>query len=150
VLNHEVKIAIGKWGEEYALKCIKEEVAQKYKEEQINDTEDGFIIIRNGEKLVEVKWLNKDYDRGIGYDIEIIENGTTFYVEVKSTKTDAKEWFDVSRKQWEMIGEHGDKYIIFRVYNAGKKKEAKSKRIDDPAGLWLEGFLKAYPIRIKI
>ncbi len=150
MLSPEAKKAIGNWGEEYALKCIKEELAKKYKEGQIKDTEDGFIIIKNGDQITEVKWLNKDYDQGIGCDIEIVENGIKFYVEVKSTKTDKKEWFDVSRKQWEMIGEHGDKYIIYRVYNAGKKKEARSKRIDDPARLWLEGTIKAYPVRIKI
>lgn len=93
--------------------------------------------------------LNKYVDNGEGCDIELIENLNKKYIEVKSTKADAKDWFEVSRRQWELAQEEGDNFHIYRIYNAGTNK-AKLVDIPNPSKLWEEGDLTAYPIRIQI
>ena len=148
-LSPETKKSIGRWGEEYALKCLKDKLSIKYSKGVVKDTEYGFTIICDDKTVVKVDWLNKIEEKGKGYDIEVHENSDVTYIEVKSTKTDAKEWFDISSTQWEFIQEMGDKFHIYRVYNAGTKK-ATLMDIPNPKKLWQEGHLTAYPIRVKI
>lgn len=148
-LSPKVKIKIGRWGEEYALKCLKDILNKDYPTGKVEDTSDGFTIRHNDKLIVEVHWLNTIEDRGEGYDIKVVENNIEKYIEVKSTKTDTKDWFDVSEKQWEFMKEKGDKYYIYRVYNAGTK-EAKLTVIPNPYKKWKEGNITAYTIRIQI
>jgi hypothetical protein len=148
-LSPKAKKAIGKWGEEYALKYLQKKFCTKYSNGNIEKKPDGLIIKFNGQIKVEVHWLNKDEDNGEGYDIEVIENLNKKYIEVKSTKADAKDWFEVSRRQWELAQEEGDNFHIYRIYNAGTNK-AKLVDIPNPSKLWEEGDLTAYPIRIQI
>lgn len=149
VLSQKAKMAIGRWGEEYALKCLKKNLRDKYPKGKVEETEDGFTISLNERMIVKVQWLNKINDRGEGYDIKVIDNNVEEYIEVKSTKTDTKDWFEVSGKQWKLMERIKDKFHIYRVYNAGTK-EAKLIDIPNPYKMWQEGGLTAYPIRIQI
>jgi hypothetical protein len=149
VLSQKAKMAIGRWGEEYALKCLKEILSAKYPVGKMEETSDGFTIRLDELLIVEVHWLNATDDKGEGYDIVKVENDTEEYIEVKSTKTDTKDWFEVSGKQWELMKQEGDKFHIYRVYNAGTK-DAKLIDICDPYKKWQEGQLNASPIRIQI
>ena len=45
--------------------------------------------------------------------------------------------------------EKGDKFYIYRVYGAGTEN-TKIEKIPDPAKLWKEGHIDAYPIGIEI
>ena len=45
--------------------------------------------------------------------------------------------------------EKGDKYHIYRVYGAGTKN-AKLEKIHNPAKLWKDGCINAYPVGIEI
>lgn len=148
-LSQNAKKAIGRWGEEYALICLKKKLCTKYPEGILEEKEGSFNISLNGQLIVEVHWLNKIKDEGKGHDIKVIENGKEGYLEVKSTKTDTKDWFELSRKQWELAKEKGGNFHIYRIYNAGTE-QAKLVDISDPDKLWQEGNLIAYPIRIKI
>jgi hypothetical protein len=148
-LSQKDKEKIGRWGERYALKCLKEILSAKYRGGKMEETSDGFTIRLDERLIVEVHWLNATDDKGEGYDIVKVENDTEEYIEVKSTKTDTKDWFEVSGKQWELMKQEGDKFHIYRVYNAGTK-DAKLFDIRDPYKKWLEGQLNASPIRIQI
>ncbi len=149
ILSREDKKAIGKWGEQYALKCLKAKLIDKYPEGKIEETSNGFTIYLDELLIVEVHWLNAIDDVGEGYDIKVVENSVEEYIEVKSTTTDTKDWFDVSEKQWKSMKGEGNKFHIYRVYNAGTDK-AKIGVITNPYEKWQEGNIKAYPIRIKI
>lgn len=151
-LSPETKKAIGKRGEKEAFKCLKERLSANYREGKVEETEDGFIIRFNRKLIVEAHWLNKIEDKGEGCDIKIIESDNEEYIEVKSTKTDTKEWFDMSQKQWEFAQEKGNKFHIYRVYNAGAKPPKVVKVVDirNPYKHWQEGCLIAYPTRIQI
>ncbi|VVB85353.1 Uncharacterised protein [uncultured archaeon] len=148
-LSQKAKKAIGKWGEKYAFKFLKKKFCAKYSNGNIEIYDDSFIIRFNGQVKVEAHWLNKFKDEGEGYDIEVIEDSNKKYIEVKSTKADAKDWFEVSRRQWELAHEEGDNFHIYRIYNAGTNR-ARLVDIPNPNKLWEEGELNAYPIRIKI
>jgi hypothetical protein len=149
VLSQKAKYAIGRWGEEYALRCLKEEKTKEHQIGILAETERGFTIKKDGQTVVEVTWLNKYEDCGRGYDIELVENGIMYYIEVKSTKTDAKDWFDLSRDQWELMNEKKERYVVYRVYSSGTKL-ARYVRIRNPAQLWQEGHIAAYPVRIQL
>ncbi len=148
-LSEEDKKAIGRWGEEYALKCVKEEMVKKYPSAKAIDTDNGFVLKKDESIIVKATWLNKYNDRGIGYDIELIEGNIKYYIEVKSTITEGKDWFNVSKDQWELMQREGDKFWICRVYGVGTKNP-RCRIIDDPARRWREGGIVASPIRIQI
>jgi len=148
-LSGDAKKAIGNRGEEIALKQLKEEKSEKYSDVNVIDEDDEFVIEKDGEILVKVIWLNKNDDRGVGYDIELIEDDITNYIEVKSTITEKKDWFEVSRAQWELMQKAGNNFWIYRVYNIDAETPRLTK-IQNPAKLWQEGNITAYPIRIQI
>ena len=148
-LSRDAKKAIGNRGEEIALKQLKEEKSEEYSDVNVIDKDDGFVIEKDGEILVKVIWLNKNDDRGVGHDIELIENDITNYIEVKSTITEKKDWFEVSRAQWELMQKAGNNFWIYRVYNI-EVETPKLTKIRNPAKLWQEGNITAYPIRIQI
>jgi hypothetical protein len=149
VLSEKSRFAIGNWGEKYALRCLKGDKTKEYPDAVVKDTDNGFVVEKEGKTLVQVIWLNKNRDQGIGHDIELLENNVMYFIEVKSTKTEEKDWFDVSRGQWALMQEKGDKFYIYRVYGAGTKKPLVHK-IRDPAKLWREGGISAYPVRIQL
>jgi len=149
-LSEKSKIAIGRWGEEYVLKCLKEDKIKKYPDARIKDIENGFILEKDGKTLVKAVWLNKDRDLGREYDIELWEDDTRYFIEVKSTKTEKKDWFDISRAQWVFMREKGDKFFIYRVYGVGTIKPPPLLKICNPAKLWQEGRIDAYPVRIQL
>ena len=148
-LSKKIKEEIGRWGEQYAFRCIKDEMMKKYPDTSLLETERGFKLEKDGNVIVEAVWLNKNGESGEHYDIEITENGDKIFIEVKSTKEYGKTCFQMSKDQWNLMKEKGDKYYIYRVYGAGTKN-AKLEKISNPAKLWKEGLIDAYPIYIEI
>ena len=148
-LTSEDKKNIGRWGEQYALRCLKEILKGKYPESTVDETDDGFNICIDGESIVEVYWLNKAADRREGYDIKLTESGNEAFIEVKSTKMEDKDWFEVSKPQWEFAQQKRDTFHIYRIYGSGTKNP-RLVDISDPYLRWQEGGLIAYPIRIRI
>lgn len=150
VLSYDVKVKIGRWGEEYCLKYLLKKYTEKYPQANFEKTDNGFIVCEQDKTIVEVYWENRLEDRGVGFDIKLVENNIEQFIEVKSTKTDDKEWFEISQRQWEFAKEKGEKFHFFRVKNAGSKKEANVNEISNPIKLWDEGKLVGYPLRMKI
>lgn len=148
-LTSKDKKNIGRWGEQYALRCLKEILKEKYPETTVDETDDGFNICIDGESIVEVHWLNKAAERRESYDIKLTESGNEEFIEVKSTKMEDKDWFEVSKPQWEFAQQKRDKFHIYRIYGAGTKNP-RLVDISDPYQRWQEGDLIAYPIRIHI
>lgn len=149
VPSQKAKENIGRWGEEYVYICIKNELKEKYPDTYLVKTEQGFRLEKDGNLIVQVVWLNKEKESGEHYDVKIVENGEEIFVEVKSTKEHEKAWFRVSKDQWRLLREKGNKFYIYRVYGAGTK-EVKAEKIPNPAKLWLEGRIDANPIGIEL
>ena len=144
------KIAIGREGEKYALKTLKDEKVEKYPDAKVIDNDYGFIVEREEEIIAHVRWLNKHGESGSHCDIEITENGKKEYIEVKSTETEERDWFDMGKDQWELMQKEGDSFWIYRVYGVGTTKKPKLTKIRNPAKHWREGDIVAHPIRVQI
>ena len=127
-LSKEEKEEIGRWGERLVFEYLK----RKYPE-----------------KHIEVYWLNENCESGKPYDILVVEGEDKKYIEVKSTTTDNREWFIVTENEWEFMLEKGEKFHIYRVYNAGTKR-AKIEIIPNPKKLFEEGKLRAHPVHIYL
>lgn len=149
-LDYETKIEIGRWGEKYVLKHIKDELAKKYSRSRIETTPKGYAFKAGVKIIAEIQWLNKVSDISEGFDIKIIENEIEKYIEVKSTKTEAKDLVILSGKQWSFAQEKQDNFFIYRVYNAGKSKEAWIKPFQNPSKLLSENRISTKSISIKI
>jgi len=149
-LSPETKTEIGKWGEKLVFGFLRKEFIKKYPKGKIKKTDFGFAVILNKQDIAEVQWLNITIDQVVGYDIKVLENNEENYIEVKSTKTDDKEYFDISKRQWEFAKEKGERFHIYRIHNAGSRQNARITMIPNPVQQWEEGSLNAYPIRIEI
>lgn len=152
-ISNESQKTIGNWGE----KAVVEALKTKYQNNGgIEITDFGFKFFI-GAIEHELRWLNKDSDRGIGYDIVILKDSEDFeYIEVK-TKTDANNrLISITGTQWEFArklynSDNGNKYLIYVVTNAGGNVgEAKIRVIRNPIKLWKEGKLYAHPINFML
>jgi hypothetical protein len=75
--------------------------------------------------MAKVKWVNEAVESGLPYDITVKrEDGSTEYIEVKTTESDTKNWFMISPGEWDFAREKGDLYSIAWVFlaNMGKPK----------------------------
>lgn len=143
---------IGRWGEEYVLRALLDD----YNSESISEnTETGMRITAQDNKMIDIIWLNIKKDRGKGCDLIIKVNGTeTAYIEVKSTSEYERQLFPITGTQWEFARKlfnegQGDKYWIYRVFNAGKKN-CRIETVQNPIKLWHEGKLFAHPINLEL
>ncbi|UJR19795.1 hypothetical protein I4U23_022928 [Adineta vaga] len=70
---------------------------------------------------VSIKWENEFEESHLPYDILLIRNGKTHYIEVKSTRTCNHSSFPLSFNQIEAIIEHEENYFIYRISLEDKK-----------------------------
>ena len=122
---------IGRYGEEYANKRLKE----KYPDKQID-------------------WLNENMETGKGYDFLVKDDDEEIYYEVKAKIDEAPHAFEISRTQWNWAKQlhdagRGDAYIILLVANTGKPEQHITE-IPDPVGKWKAGELEADPVSIRL
>lgn len=143
---------IGRWGEEYVFKYLKERY-ETYG--SFEETLSGFRSTKNNSPTVTIIWPNKKTDVQKGYDFLIKENEVAIeYIEVKTKTSEEKELIRITGTQWEFARElfnnnHGDKYKLYVVENAGSKN-AKIKKLENPIKLWKDGKLYAHPINFKL
>ncbi|KAI3791105.1 hypothetical protein L2E82_04710 [Cichorium intybus] len=105
-----------------------EEVAFKYYSRKV------------GENLV--KWVNEACESGLPYDIEVYdEENRKEYIEVKTTDSASKDWFELSVREWEFAVEEGECYSIVRVVLSGDET-GRVTVFKNPARLCRLGLLK--------
>ena len=152
------KKKIGEWGEEHVVDVYlpKTYLPKEYQvQDKVEETDTGFKVIEPDGCEVEVEWLNKNGDTGVGYDICIKRGGDEVkYIEVKSTTRAEPRTIDIQGTQWgvaETLFKRGEggKYSIWVVPNVGNKT-LEIIEIDDPVKLWRENKLRAHPVRLKL
>lgn len=150
-LSNEDKKNIGYYGENLVFKHFYDSLKNEYPEAKFsyNIANDGFFAEINGKKILELIWHNKNFDCGIGHDMKLIKNKEEFLIEIKTTKMDDKEWFEISNKQWETAKEIGDKYFIYRVINVGNENP-RIIIIKNPYQLWKDEKLEVHSLKIRI
>lgn len=113
-----VKLDIGRWSEEYVYNYLK------------SNTNYSFV-----------NWLNKDKESYNPYDFIVIENQQEKYIEVKGTPSSDKGEFYISKSEWIFMFEQKDNYMIFRLFNAGRKDGVEIKVLQEPYLLIQNGKL---------
>lgn len=96
--------------------------------------------------------LNTDVGTATGHDLQILDaNGDLEkYIEVKSTASEVrKHSFEVSKKQWAIATNHGDKYWIYCVFETGTKTP-KIVKLQNPVKMFQSGDLEARPVTIVV
>jgi len=85
--------------------------------------------------IIDFSWKNSSNETGLPYDFEVNyadESGMhTDYIEVKSTRTNDKEVFEVSVQQIKFAEDKKQRFHIFRVFNAGCLENVRLIRITD-------------------
>ncbi|XP_042988341.1 protein NO VEIN-like isoform X4 [Carya illinoinensis] len=76
-----------------------------------------YIIGKAGETIV--KWVNEDGETGLPYDITVGEENSKEYIEVKATKSQTKDWFNISTREWQFAVDKGESFSIMHVVLLG-------------------------------
>eukprot|EP00455_Lapot_gusevi_P046988 TRINITY_DN6283_c0_g1_i13.p1 TRINITY_DN6283_c0_g1~~TRINITY_DN6283_c0_g1_i13.p1 ORF type:complete len:167 (-),score=28.22 TRINITY_DN6283_c0_g1_i13:45-545(-) len=127
----EQNAVVGRWGEEIVFQLLQVQYSN-----------------RPGVRVV---WINESHETGHVYDIRIDfdareegQEAKSVYVEVKSTKSHHKSFFELSSQEWEfaMHRRVEGNYVVYRVYNVGLIDSVQIKQISNPAQLWLDGAIK--------
>merc|ERR1711985_190427 len=87
----------------------------------------------------QVVWVNKRLDTGVDYDLRIdnVYNGQVeAYIEVTASNT-RQSHFEMSHHKWNFAKRYGDRFVIFRVQNAGKEN-MEVDSITNPFRQWKE------------
>lgn len=141
----------GARGEKLAFDYLKQTLRRRYAGRQITEASKGKLMIEaeNG-GVIEAHWLNsaclqgeKHQESGASYDIQITEDGTTHYYEVKTTEQqNVNDAFDLSDGEWQLAQKQGAQYHILRVYLPQAESEnVKVVAIDDPSRLLKQGSM---------
>ncbi|PKU87467.1 uncharacterized protein LOC110097136 [Dendrobium catenatum] len=95
------------------------------------------------EKLSEeaVQWVNRDFEMGLPYDLIIKKKSETVYVEVKSTISASKNWFPISKNEWQCAIEKEESFIIAWVI-LSSQTNAKIGILKNPAKLCQQNVLQ--------
>lgn len=149
----KTKQEIGSWGEKLVLNKLK----VRFNKNGYNVDEESSLIIKasNAVENFTIEYLNANGDVQKGFDI-IVKKGDEIveYIEVKSSESEDKEYFEISGTQWEFCKtlelkyKQGDKYYVYRVLGAGKST-ARIIVYQNPYKKWVEGDVDAHPVRIK-
>lgn len=150
--KEDKRLKIGHWGEEVVYRDLKQEMQKRYPGASMSDTEDGFVLSHNGDIAIEVIWHNKgrkSNDRGYGHDIKIVESGKEIYIEVKSS-IKPRDAFMVSRNEWDLAKESGDRYFIYHVYYSPSEDIMICEKIQNPVKRWQLDELEARVIQVQL
>lgn len=150
--KEDKRLKIGHWGEEVVYQDLKQEMQKRYPGASMSDTEDGFVLSHNGDIAIEVIWHNKgrkSNDRGYGHDIKIVESGKEIYIEVKSS-IKPRDAFMVSRNEWDLAKESGDRYFIYHVYYSPSEDIMICEKIQNPVKRWQLDELEARVIQVQL
>ncbi len=147
------KQIIGDWGEKHVYTYLKE----KYSEHSVKLEEsiNGLSITDELGSEYEITWMNKNGNRGVGYDFLIKKDGKIFeYIEVKAKIKPTLEVVEMTGAQWELARELfeknlGEKYSLYIVTNAGVV-DSKIHKLSNPFKMWSEGKIEAHPINLLL
>lgn len=79
-----------------------------------------YLTKKNG--ATRVKWVNEDGETGAAFDMIVTtESGQQEFVEVKTTRSQHKDWFEISTREWEFAQVQGDLFTVLRVILSGSE-----------------------------
>ena len=103
---------------------------------------------QEGADVVAVKWMNETDESGAPYDFRVTmcdpQNRETVdvFVEVKSTCTKSKAFFEISDRQYEFAQQQQHNFHLYRVFSAGDPSQVRVIKLVNVAKLLQEKHLK--------
>ena len=131
--NPENRKIIGEWGERTVDKVLREKFMS--------------------DKRLTYEWLNKDGDKGKGYDFVIKEDNIEVeYIEVKTKTIKEPELIQMTGTQWDFARllfatDQGKKYWLYVVSEAGTGNSTIFQ-YENPFKLWSNGLIVAHPVNL--
>lgn len=123
----------GRLGEQLACIWLKRLLAAKYRGD-ILETGGAFEVVRGGEVLARLTWLNQASERYLPYDISLLEGEQESFYDVKSTTGPAGNPFKISMEEWMFARDQGSSAHILLIFDA--MKEPKIIDIPSPYERW--------------
>ncbi|XP_043719749.1 protein NO VEIN isoform X2 [Telopea speciosissima] len=97
-----------------------------------------------------VEWVNKEAETGLPYDLVIGVNGQPKeYIEVKASKSESKDWFQISTREWQFAVEKEDSFSIVHVALVGLKNP-RITIFKNPVKLCKKGVLQLAVLMPKL
>eukprot|EP00253_Pinus_taeda_P027075 PITA_27075 len=89
-----------------------------------------------------VNWINEKEEIGLPYDIILRkENGKKDFIEVKATRSENKDWFEITNQEWDLASKNSDCFTIIRVL-LGSSAYVKLVMLPNPMKLCQQKILK--------
>ncbi|XP_054822554.1 protein NO VEIN [Prosopis cineraria] len=88
-----------------------------------------------------VKWVNESKETGLPYDLVIGEEPSKEYIEVKSTRSSRKDWFNITVREWQFAVDKGESFSIVHVALT-ENNVARITIFKDPVKLCQQGLLQ--------
>ena len=95
-----------------------------------------------------VRWMNGEAESGAPYDFVVRtcdpqhREEVDVFVEVKTTRSRSKAFFEISRQQYDFALQHRHNYHLYRVFNAGDERHVQIIKLVDVAKLLEEKHLR--------
>ena len=125
LVDDELGTTIGRWGEQLVY----------------------YHLIRLSEQpqsnIANVQWVNEEKETGLPYDLIITEHdeetqvANSIFIEVKSTISDKKMFFDMSVQEVKFAQEQQANYHLYRVFCAGNATDVRLTKLQN-LGLLME------------
>ena len=91
-------------------------------------------------RINSVSWTNEDQETGGPFDFVVTmkncsdpSKDLTIFIEVKSTSSDTKNFFEMSLQQIDFAREKTDAFHLYRVFNAGHQAAVRLMRLENLA-----------------
>lgn len=89
---------------------------------------------------VVVEWVNQSQESWLPFDLVVRDaasGGVLCFVEVKASRHAAKEFFELSEKEFACAAREGDRYHVLRIRGVGSGAPTL-ERLINPVRLWQE------------
>ena len=120
--DEDHSVEVGRWGEQ---------LVYSYLTQAARDA---------NSRIVSVSWTNEDQETGEPFDFVVtMKNSSdpskdlTVFIEVKSTSSDTKNFFEMSLQQIDFAREKTDAFHLYRVFNAGHQAAVRLMRLENLA-----------------
>jgi len=117
--SKEEREKTGRWGEQFVYSYLRQKLEAEDSDKR-------------------VVWVNEVEETGFQYDLRVedVSSGEVeAYVEVKTSRCKDKQIFEMSYKEWNFAQKEGNRFVIFRVSNAGKE-DVELCSITNPFRQW--------------
>jgi len=89
-----------------------------------------------------VNWVNENGETGSSFDMILSKkDGKKEFIEVKATRSENKDWFEITNREWDFASKNSDCFTIIRVF-LGSSPYVKFVMLANPIKLYQQKIIK--------